>query len=195
MASAPKHADRCEFIFSDGRRCRQLRAETGAAYCTRHWRCQQQREQSARVGDEIVGAEGALNTQEGIHNALTNVFANLARKRISARDASVLAYVGQLMLTSRPSLEHTIKSFLPLLQLSLKMGSHEAKSHSDAQEGLRKRAMFEFDFTERIIEQFNLYKSMSAEDRLRLTKFLLTFVDKKEAAPGTKKEPAQKPAA
>ncbi len=183
MASAPKHEVRCEFAYSDGRRCRLARRDPGSSFCFRHWRCEQQKEEAARVGDEIVGAPGALNTQEGIHKALANVFCNLARNLISARNAAVLGYVGQMMLFSLPSMERTIKSFLPLLQFAIKVGHQNAQSNSKSGEPLFKMALDEFEVTKRIFEQFNTFDTMSIEERQRFVKFIATFLPKKEGAP------------
>lgn len=178
MRSIPKDADRCEFVSSDGRRCCMLRVEPGAPFCFDHWKRHQEQEESARTGDEIVGADGALNTQEGIHKALANVFCNLARNRISARNAAVLGYVGQLMLGSAPSIERTIKSFLPALQLLSKIKQQTQEVHSD--EPLYKMALDEFEVTKRLIEQFNTFDTMSTEERERFAKFIATFLTKRE---------------
>jgi hypothetical protein len=53
-------------------------ADPNLSLCVRHLQAREQQEAAARTGDEIVGAEGALNTPDGIHKALANVFSNLA---------------------------------------------------------------------------------------------------------------------
>jgi hypothetical protein len=190
MSAAPKNEVRCEFTYSDGRRCRQSRRDPSSSFCFRHWRCEQQKEEAARVGDEIVGAEGALNTQEGIHKALANVFCNLARNRISARNAAVLGYVGQLMLVSRPSIERTMKSFLPAVRLALTVGHQNAQAKSVADLRFHKMALDEIEVTNALIGQFNLFKSMSHEEFLKFAEFCAAHVDKKDEKNVDKKKEA-----
>lgn len=179
MTTARKHNSRCDFLFADGRRCRQQPADPTLSLCMRHLQVREKQEESARVGDEIVGADGALNTQEGIHKALANVFSNLARNRIAPRSAAILGYVGQLMLVSRPSIERTMKSFLPAVRLALKVGHQNAQSKSLSDLRFHKMALDEIEVTNALIGQFNLFKSMSHEDFLKFAAFCAAHVDKK----------------
>ncbi|MBI1749635.1 MAG: hypothetical protein HY234_00425 [Acidobacteria bacterium] len=186
MRSIPKEADRCEFVSTDGRRCCMIRVAPDVVFCFNHWRRQQQEEQAARIGEEIVAADDPLNTQESIHKALGNVFRFCARDLISPRSAAVLGYVGQLMLVSLPSIERTIKSLLPALQLAMKMGHQADKSKSNSDERLYKMTLDEFEVIKRLIEQFSSFNTMSDEDRQRFAKFAATFLSKKEGEPGAK---------
>lgn len=190
MSAAPRNELRCEFAFSDGRRCRLVRRDPGSHYCYRHWRCEQQKKEAARVGDEIVGAEGALNTEEGIHKALTNVFASLARKRISARDASVLGYVGQLMLISRPSVERTYKAMLPMLQLSFKIGQRDKDANIKSSREVLKNALLEQEVINGMLAQSEAFRKLTPQDLLAILKFGSMFSDKPFTPPGAKSPPA-----
>ena len=193
MSHKPKDLDRCEFIFPSGHRCRQLRTHPGASFCLNHRRRQHQQEESARIGDEIVGADGALNTEEGIHKALTNVFANLARNRISARDASVLAYVGQLMLVSRPSVERTIKSMLPMLQLSFRIGQRDKDANIKSSREVLKNALLEQEIFRGLLTQSESYRQMTPQDLLSMLQFASLFTGKPITPPAA--PPQQKPGA
>ncbi|HEV8385423.1 MAG TPA: hypothetical protein VGQ11_11185 [Candidatus Acidoferrales bacterium] len=165
-----------------------MRAKPGAAFCFDHWKRHLAQEESDRIGDEIVGAEGALNTQEGIHRALANVFCSLAHNRISARNAAVLGYVGQLMLGSRPSIERTVKSLLPLLQLSTKAAYQKEKSSAMEGDRLRKHAIQELEVTNGMIDLFRTLKDMSAEEGLKFMQFAACFADKQEQKTEDKKK-------
>ena len=183
MRSIPKDADRCTFVSTDGRRCCMTRVAPDAAFCFDHWQKHQQQEEDARVGEEIVASDDPLNTQESIHKALCNVFRLLARNRISSRNAAVLGYVAQMMLLSRPSIERTIQSALPLLQLSLRTGHLEKKSNALAADQLHKHALQELEITQGTIELFKAFRDMSPEEGLRFMQFVRDFSDKKGPAP------------
>jgi len=192
MTTVRKHNSRCEFLFADGRRCRQHPADPTLTLCLRHLQAREQREETARIGDEIAGAAGALNSQEGIHQALTNVFASLARGRISPRSASVLAYVGQLMLVSRPSLERTLQSQLSLALISQKAAQQEQKSQAADADRLRKHALLELEITKGTLDLFRALRSLSPEEFMRFMRFVHDFAskDKQEAIPKPDAPPA-----
>lgn len=180
MTDSRKNHSRCEFLFADGRRCRMRPADPTLSLCVRHLQIRQQREESARIGDEIVGADGALSTQEGVHKALGNVFANLARNRISARNAAVLGYVGQLMLGGLPSLERQIRSSTQTLLLLSKIKQQAEKSVSDAHNP--KIALDHLEVTRRIMAIFSSLEAMSAQERERFWKYCDAIIGKKEGA-------------
>jgi hypothetical protein len=188
MSHIPKESVRCEFSFPSGRRCRQIRAKPGARYCSTHGTRQQQQEEAARIGDEIVGTDGALNTQEGIHKALVNVFCNLARKRISARDASVLGYVGQLMLVHCPSLERMMQSSLPMLQFAMKTRQQMDRSTAHADKHERHLAELQFDLLDRImlLARSDQIKNMPDEDRRQISEAIAAAFKKEGAPAGAK---------
>ena len=195
MNHTPKDADRCEFIFPRGRRCRQPRATPGADYCFTHAQRLQHQSDAARTAGEIAGEAGALDTQEGIHKALTGVFVNLARRRISPREASVLGYVGQLMLLSVPSFEKTIQSVLPLLQLSFKMGHQEKDATLKSSRETRKNALLEQEIINGLVAQYEVFRAMSKEEMLRMLNFASMFTDKPFSAYQAKSAAAAPPAA
>jgi hypothetical protein len=188
MSHIPKESIRCEFIFPSGRRCRQVRTKPGACYCSTHGTRQQQQEETARIGDEIVGAEGALNTPDGIHKALANVFSNLARNRISARNAAVLGYVGQLMLVHCPSLERMIQSYLPIIQIAMKTKQQMDQSGARADRHERHLVELQFDLLDRILllARSDEIKNMPDEARRQISEAIAAAF-KKEGAPASAK--------
>jgi len=193
MRSIPKEADRCTFVSADGRRrCCMNRVTPNASLCFNHWKRQQQDEEAARIGDEIVGAAGALNSQAGIHQALTNVFASLARGRISPRSAAVLAYVGQLMLVSRPSLESALKFNLAVAAQAQKAAQQKIKAEAADADRLRKHALLELEITTGTLDLFRALRSLSPEEFMRFMRFVHDFAskDKQEAIPKPDAPPA-----
>ncbi len=179
MSHTPKESDRCEFIFPSGNRCRQLRARPSGSFCFNHWQRQQQQEESARIGDEIVGAEGALNTPDGIHKALANVFSNLARNRISARNAAVLGYVGQLMLVHCPSLERMIQSYLPIIQIAMKTKQQMDQSGARADRHERHLFTLQGDLVDRILAYSEQLKDLPLESRREIAEAISAAFKKK----------------
>ena len=179
MTTARKHNSRCEFIFADGRRCRRLRLAPGAAHCGFHARRHAQDEQFARAAAEIVGAEGALQTPEGVHKALTNVFCNLARGLISTRSAAVLGYLGQLMLVYCPSLERMMHSHLPMLQFTMKM--RQQMDRTDARSDQHERHLFtlQCDLVDRILAYSEKLKDLPLEVRKELAEAIATALKQK----------------
>ena len=90
----------CQRQFSDGRRCRMLRMEGHPSLCPFHVREEKQLLEADKLGAELASLSGNLNNGTDInHNhVLAKVFKALAEGRISARDASAFAYLGQLLL-------------------------------------------------------------------------------------------------
>jgi hypothetical protein len=90
----------CKRQFSDGRRCRMLRMEGHPSLCPFHVREEKQLLESDKLGEELASLSGNLNNGTDINHVLAKVFKALADGRISARSASTLAYLGQLLLQS-----------------------------------------------------------------------------------------------
>ncbi len=93
----------CEFPFSDGRRCRMLRAPDHPTLCLFHARDEQELRVAREFGAHLAASlTGDYLTAADINHVLSKVFTALAQKRISQRDAATLAYLGQLLLYSVP---------------------------------------------------------------------------------------------
>jgi hypothetical protein len=97
--------NRCHFETSDGRRCRMLR-NGHPTLCLFHARDELQILESQRLGSELSASlTGRFMTATDINFVLGNLFAATAQNRIPPRNAAVLAYIGQIMLHSLPSLK------------------------------------------------------------------------------------------
>jgi hypothetical protein len=96
-------ATRCQFRFSDGRRCRMLRSPDHSSFCAFHARQELQILESQRLGGEISASlHGDFLTAMDINHVLGKLFIAVAQDRIPARKASVLTYLGQVLLSSLP---------------------------------------------------------------------------------------------
>ena len=99
-----KQDNRCQHTTADGRRCRMPRRNDDSSLCLDHW----QREQQLYAGSvdaetlaaELLGSFKDFKTTTAVNHALGKLFALLAKNLIPARNAAVLAYIGQLLLHS-----------------------------------------------------------------------------------------------
>ena len=107
LAQAPlPNPNRCQFETSDGRRCRMLRHNGHPTLCLFHARDEMQLLESQRLGSEIASSiSGDFMTATDINFVLGKLFTALAQNRIPPRNAAILAYIGQLMLHSVPSVK------------------------------------------------------------------------------------------
>ncbi len=134
MHKNAKRDERCTYTTADGRRCRALRLPAGAglpgrgSLCLRHWQQCQQQARAAAAG-KVLSKSSEFNTATGIHQALGKVFSLLARNSIPARDAAVLAYIGQLMLNSLGAVEREFRIARGTDQFEefLRQALHEAR--------------------------------------------------------------------
>lgn len=98
----------CQRQFADGRQCRMLRLKDHPSLCPFHAREEQQRLETEKLAAELASLSGKLNTATDINHILGKVFTALAHNRISARNATTLAYIGQLLLQSLPNVRNEI---------------------------------------------------------------------------------------
>ncbi len=92
---------RCQFQFTDGRRCRMSRHPDHSSLCPFHAREELQARESQRLGAEIsVSLNGDFLTATDINHVLRKLFIAVAQNRIPPRNAAVLTYLGQVLLTS-----------------------------------------------------------------------------------------------
>ena len=107
-ASGRKTSDpnRCAFETSDGRRCRLPRSATHASLCVFHSREEQQLLESRKIGTELASTiSGDFLTATDVNYVLGKVFTAVAQNRIPVRTAHTLAYLGQLLLFSLPTVK------------------------------------------------------------------------------------------
>lgn len=110
--SQPKN-DRCTYRSTRGRRCRSLLAEGHDSLCMRHWRRDHELDEQEHrspealaIVSQVLGTREQFKTATQVNDALAKVFALRGRKLISIRDATLFAYLSQLMLFSLSSVEH-----------------------------------------------------------------------------------------
>jgi hypothetical protein len=89
---------RCEFRFSDARSCGIPRWKGHPAYCLFHARKEQQLLDAHRAGMEVATLSGGFRTAIDLNHALGKLFTAVAQNRISARNATALAYIAQLLM-------------------------------------------------------------------------------------------------
>ncbi len=98
--------NRCAFEASDGRRCRLPRAASHASLCVFHCREEQQLLESRKLGGELASTiTGDFLTATDINYVLGKVFTAVAQNRMPVRTAHTLAYLGQIMLFSLPTVK------------------------------------------------------------------------------------------
>jgi hypothetical protein len=105
--------NRCSHITADGRRCRLNRAHGHSALCATHSRlvhtladrASQSPEAAAQVA-QTLGSGLPLNNQTAVNDAISRLFYLRARKLVSARDTSILAYLLQLSLQTLNGAHH-----------------------------------------------------------------------------------------
>jgi hypothetical protein len=98
-------SSRCAYRTRTGRRCRLLvSAGPNSALCLRHHAAQQE-EEIAEDADLLFNTSQAFQTAQGINNSLRNRYWLVAQNRVSTRRASVLAYIGSLLLRTFPAID------------------------------------------------------------------------------------------
>ena len=100
----------CKFPFSDGRRCRMLRHPAHASLCPFHAREELKLRESAALGTQLATTlTGGFMTATDVNHVLGKLYTAVAQDRLPARNASTLAYLGQLLLNSVDSIKSEYK--------------------------------------------------------------------------------------
>ena len=97
----------CQHISPKGQRCHMLIAPNHSTLCAYH--ADRLKASVPAVDPEILAAElltdiDSFTTADEVNLFLGNLVRQLARKRISRRDAIALAYISQLILTSQTAM-------------------------------------------------------------------------------------------
>jgi hypothetical protein len=109
MTSTSRPPDnRCTHPTTKGR-CRMPCADGHASLCLKHWRSEYDLDERTHLSPEavaltskILGARESFKTATDVNDALSKIFTFRARKMLSIRDATLLAYVCQLILITLP---------------------------------------------------------------------------------------------
>jgi hypothetical protein len=107
----PSDERRCTFAYPGGRRCNEFRAKRHDSLCLYHYRREQKLDPSTspearEIVSQVLGTREQFKTATEVNDALAKVFALRGRKLISVRDATLFAYLSQLLLISLNSVEH-----------------------------------------------------------------------------------------
>jgi hypothetical protein len=97
---------RCTHTTRNGR-CRMPAIDSATNFCSEHAQRQEKHQQSLdpeTLAAELLGDIEDFTTADSVNFFLGNLVKQLARKRIARRDAIALAYLGQLLLNSLPTL-------------------------------------------------------------------------------------------
>jgi hypothetical protein len=94
---------RCQFSFSDGRRCRMPRAAHHEYLCAHH-ASKEAAETRATSFPELEALCADLTTATNINRALTRVFLLLAQGRITERQALTFGSLARLLLRTVPAI-------------------------------------------------------------------------------------------
>ncbi len=99
---------RCQHMTADNRRCVDSRAPDHKTLCPYHALKEMQRRNSKVVAEEILGPLTDFRSAFAINRALGKLFTVTAENRIPVRNSAVLAYIGQLLLQTLPTLRGEI---------------------------------------------------------------------------------------
>ena len=101
--------NRCQHKTASGRRCRLLRIDGDPSLCHHHRRQHlDPATDPESVAADLLGSIEDFKTATAVNQALGRLFALVAGNRIAPRNAAVLAYIAQLLLTTLPGVEHEI---------------------------------------------------------------------------------------
>ena len=109
---------RCAHHTAGGRRCRLRVLDNQSGLCFRHFSLQQSAfvQDSQAAAAELLSGVRDFSSAGSINLYLGNIVKQLAHRRISRTDAVALAYLGQLLMNTLPSLKREIsvaKTTLP----------------------------------------------------------------------------------
>jgi hypothetical protein len=99
---------RCKHTDALNRRCTGLRAKNKYGLCATHATEERQIREAESVAQELLGNSTELNTTLAVNHTLGKLFELTAANRIPQRNAALLAYIGQLLLTSISSVKEEI---------------------------------------------------------------------------------------
>ena len=104
--------NRCKYVASSGRRCRvpaardTSRASGYSAFCLPHSQMEQQYLEAESVSEELIGKVYDFWTTYAVNDVLGRLLVLVAENRIPLRNATAVAYICQLLLTSNVGLRY-----------------------------------------------------------------------------------------
>jgi hypothetical protein len=101
--------ERCQHISPTGRQCCSPAAAPGSTLCARHAAAAPP--QSVDFSAELLSRFGDFQRAQQMNRSLIALYKLLAQGRISPRQASVLAYIGSLVLRSLKDVDYDLDRF------------------------------------------------------------------------------------
>jgi hypothetical protein len=107
FSSTISNPARCQHRTAAGRQCRSLAGDPSSGFCPHH-------AETARAGDfrhVLTWQAAEFQNAQGINHSLAALYDLLAEGRISARRASVLAFISSLLLRTLPAIDYDNERF------------------------------------------------------------------------------------
>src|SRR6266849_782869 len=101
--------ERCQHLSPAGRQCCSPAAAPGSTLCARHAAAAPP--QSVDFSAELLDGCGDFQRAQQVNHSLIALYKLLAQGRISPRQASVLAYIGSLVLRSLKDVDYDLDRF------------------------------------------------------------------------------------
>ena len=101
--------ERCQHLSPTGRQCCSPAAAPGSTLCGRHAAAAPP--QSIDFSAELLARYGDFQRAQQMNHSLIALYKLLAQGRISPRQASVLAYIGSLVLRSLKDVDYDLDRF------------------------------------------------------------------------------------
>jgi len=107
-SNSPIDSPRCQHRTRTGRRCRHSISDAAAGLCSKHLKSRQDYRQEADLSATLLGQLTVLSSACDINKVLSSLFLALSQDRIAARRAAVLAYIGNLLLRTLPTIDREV---------------------------------------------------------------------------------------
>ncbi len=97
--------NRCRYRTPTGRRCRAKRSSPSSPFCAHHRAMAKKApldDIAADLTARLKDIRASMQSAEGVHNLLAELYVLLAQDRVSPRRAAVMAYLSSLLLRTLP---------------------------------------------------------------------------------------------
>ena len=96
---------RCQHRFANGMRCSVPTPGEEVQFCSRHTRPAETQPLEQDLSAILLKQSQDFQTAQGVNFSLASLYELLAKNRISARRAAVLAYISSLILRTHPAID------------------------------------------------------------------------------------------
>ena len=104
-ASSIAALSRCQHRFANGMRCSVPTPAEEVQFCSRHTRPAETQPLEQDLSAILLKQSQDFQTAQGVNFSLAALYELLAKNRISARRAAVLAYISSCMLRTHPAID------------------------------------------------------------------------------------------